>query len=85
MFIRVQIPEPLAEKVTQAAKSQGKPPEDVVLEAVAKRLGPLGRLNAALAPIREAFQKSGLAEDEAVELFEAEKHAMRRERAAAQK
>jgi hypothetical protein len=82
MSIHVEIPEPLAEKVAQAAKSQGKSPAAVVLEAVAIQLDPLGRLNAALAPIREAFKKSGLTEDEAVELFEAEKHAMRRERAA---
>ena len=85
MSIHVEIPEPLAEKVTQATKSQGKSPAAVVLEAVATQLDPLGRLNAALAPIREAFQESGLSEDEAVELFEAEKHAMRRERAASGK
>ena len=33
-----------------------------------------------MAPVREAFNASGLTEDEAVELFEAEKHAQRRER-----
>ncbi len=85
MSIHIEIPEPLAEKVTRAAKSQGKSPEDVVLAAVATQLDPLGRLNAALAPIRKAFQESGLTEDEAVEDFEREKHAMRRERAAAEK
>ncbi len=85
MSIHVEIPEPLAEKVARAAKSQGKSAETVVLEAVASQLDPLGRLNAALAPIRTAFQESGLTEDEAVELFEAEKHALRRERAAAEK
>jgi hypothetical protein len=85
MTIHVEIPEPLAEKVTRAAQSQGKSAETVVLEAVASQLDPLVRLNTALAPIRQAFQESGLTEDEAVELFEAEKHAMRRERAAAEK
>jgi hypothetical protein len=83
MTIRVEIPEPLAEKVARAAKTEGKSPEDVVLEAVAKRVDPLSRLNAALSPIRKAFEDSGLTEDEAVELFEAEKHAMRAERRAA--
>jgi hypothetical protein len=68
--------------VARVAKSQGKSPEAVVLEAVANQLDPMARLNVALAPIRKAFQESGLSEDEAVELFEAEKHAMRRERAA---
>jgi hypothetical protein len=85
MSLHLVIPDPLAAKVAQAAKLQGKSPEDIVLEAIAKRLDPLGRLNEALAPIREAFQASGLSEDEAVELFEAEKHAMRRERDAAEK
>ena len=85
MSIHIEIPEPLAEKVAQAARSQGKSPTDVVLDAVATKLDPLARLDEVLAPIREAFQASGLTEDEAVELFEAEKHAMRRERAAAGK
>lgn len=85
MSIHVEIPEPLAAKVAQAAKSQGKSPTDVVLDAVATKLDPLARLDEVLAPIREAFQASGLTEDEAVELFEAEKHAMRRERTAAGK
>jgi len=85
MSIHIEIPEPLAEKVARAAKSQGKSAETVVLEAVASQLDPLARLNAALAPIREAFLASGLTEDEAVEDFEREKHAMRRERAAVEK
>ncbi len=84
MTIHVDIPEPLAGKVAKAAQAEGKTPEDVILEAVARRVDPLTRLNTALAPIRAAFQESGLSEDEAVELFEAEKHAMRRERAAAE-
>ena len=85
MSIHVEIPEPLAEKVTRATKSQGTSPEAVVLAAVASQLDPLARLNAALAPIRKAFQESGFTEDEAVEDFEREKHALRRERAAAEK
>ncbi len=34
----------------------------------------------ALAPVRAAFESSELSEDEAVEIFEAEKHMLRRER-----
>lgn len=82
MAILVEIPEPLAERVVRAAATQGRTPEDLVLEAVAVRLDPLSRLNAALEPVRQAFQKSGLSEDEAVELFEAEKHALRKEHGA---
>ena len=57
MSIHVEIPEPLAEKVARAAKSQGKSAETVVLEAVASQLDPLGRLNAALAPIRDSVPR----------------------------
>ncbi|HEY2841790.1 MAG TPA: hypothetical protein VGJ26_21700 [Pirellulales bacterium] len=80
MSIRVVIPDPLAEMVARAAASKGKSPEAVVIEAVETQLDPFVRLNAALAPIRQAYQQSGFSEDEAVELFEAEKHAMRKER-----
>jgi len=51
--------------------------------AIRRNLLAAAKLTEALAPIREAFQKSQLSEDEAVELFEAEKHAWRREQSAA--
>jgi hypothetical protein len=79
MTIHVDIPEPLAEKIARAAKAQSKSPEAVVLESVAQQLDPLSRLNTAVAPIRQAFAESGLTEDEAVDLFEAEKHLLRAE------
>lgn len=85
MIMHIEIPDALAEKLAAAAMSQGKSPQAVVLEAITNHLDPLSRLNAALAPIREGFQQSGFSEDEAVELFEAEKHAMRRERATTEK
>ncbi len=37
-------------------------------------------LDELLRPVREAFAASGLSEDEAAELFEAEKHALRQAR-----
>ena len=85
MSIHVEIPEPLAEKVARAAKSQGKSPEDVVLEAVAKRLDPFARLDELMAPVHERMKSLGITEDEAVEDFEREKHALRKERQAAGK
>jgi hypothetical protein len=85
MSIHVEIPEPLAEKVAQAAKSQGKSPEAVVLEAVATKLDPFARLNELMAPVYERMKELGISEDEAVEDFERIKHEMRRERAAAGK
>lgn len=83
MTIHVEIPEPLAGKVAQAAKSQGKSPADVVLDAVAKRLDPFARLDESMAPVYDRMQALGVSEDEAVEDFEVEKHALRKERQAA--
>lgn len=82
MSLHVEIHDPLVKQVARAAASQGKSAEAVVLEVVASKASPLSQLQAALAPIRAAFAESGRSEDEAVELFEAEKHALRRERAA---
>lgn len=83
MTLSVTIPEELAEALIRSAQAAGKTPEEVAVSAIRRNLLATAKLNAALAPIREAFQESGLTEDEAVELFEAEKHALRRERAAA--
>lgn len=85
MTIHVEIPEPLAGKVAEAAKSQGKTPEDVVLDAIAKKLDPFARLDELMAPVYDRMQALGISEDEAVEDFEAEKHALRKERQAAGK
>ncbi len=86
MTLHVDIPEPLAGKIAKIAQAEGKTPEDLVLDAVAQRLDdPLVRLNATLAPIRAAFQESGMTEDEAVEYFEQIKHERRRERRVAGK
>ena len=83
MTLSVTIPDELAEELSRTAQAVGKTPEEVAVSAIRRNLLATAKLSETLAPIREAFQKSGLTEDEAVELFEAEKHAMRRERAAA--
>jgi hypothetical protein len=83
MALSVTIPDELADELSRTALAAGKTPEEVAVSAIRRNLLATAKLNEALAPIREAFQESGLTEDEAVELFEAEKHAMRRERAAA--
>lgn len=85
MTIHIEIPEPLAAKVAQAAKKQGKSPEDVVLDAVAKRLDPFAHLHGLMTPVYERMEQQGISEDEAVEDFEREKHALRSERQAAGK
>ena len=85
MALCVTIPDELAEELNRTAQAVGKTPEEIAVRAIRRNLLATAKLNEALAPIREAFRKSGLTEDEAVELFEAEKHAMRRELAAAKK
>lgn len=85
MTMHVEIPEPLASKVAEVAKSQGTSPEELVLEAVAKRVDPFARLHELMTPVYDRMKELGITEDEAVEDFEAEKHALRRERRAAGK
>jgi hypothetical protein len=80
MTIHVEITEPLAGRLATAAQSQGKTPEDIVLEAVAKRLDPFAEVRTLMVPVYDRMQQLGITEDEAVEDFEAEKHAMRQER-----
>jgi hypothetical protein len=85
MAMHVEIPEPLAGKVERIAKTQGKSPEDVVLDAVAQRVDAFARLSEVLAPVRQRLKELGESEDDAVEYFEQVKHQMRRERRAAGK
>ncbi len=83
MSLHIEIPDPLASKITEMAKSQGTSPEELVLEAVAKQVDPFARLHDLMAPVYDRMKELGITEDEAVLDFEAEKHAMRQERRAA--
>jgi hypothetical protein len=83
MTLNLDIPDELAEELARNAQAAGKTPEEVAVIAIRRNLLAAAKLKQALAPVREAFKNSGLAEDEAVDMFEAEKHAMRHERAAA--
>lgn len=85
MSLHLTIPDPLAAKVAAAAAAQGKRPEELVLEAIENKLNPLARLDELMAPVRERMKELGITEDEAVEDFEREKHAMRAEQQAAAK
>ncbi len=74
----LEIPDDLAQKLAERGAQWGNSPEQVALGYIRRTLRSDEVLDEALAPIREAFRASGMTEDEAVELFEAEKHAMRR-------
>jgi predicted transcriptional regulator len=82
MSLVIEIPDELAKQLVQRAAEIGTAPEKVAINAIERQIRAEESLKQALEPIRQAFRESGLTEDEAVELFEAEKHAMRRERRA---
>ncbi len=79
----VHIPDDLAAELLERAKAIGDDPEQVAIRAIQKSLTAEQSLAELLAPVRKAFQDSGMTEDEAVELFETEKHAIRKQRRAA--
>jgi hypothetical protein len=85
MTIHVEIPDPLAGKIERVALLQGKSPEEIVLNAVAKQVDPFARLGELMAPVSERLKELGESEDEAVEYFEQVKHQQRSERRAAGK
>jgi hypothetical protein len=81
--MRVEIPDELAKELCETAEALGAEPDKVALAAIRRGLEARAKLEEMLISVREAFQASGLSEDEAVELFEAEKHALRHDRGGA--
>lgn len=84
MSIHLIIPDPLAKGLEERAAVAGVTAEAVALAAIQRELAS-SSLEELLAPVRKAYEESGMSEDESFELLEAEKHAMRRERRAPQK
>jgi hypothetical protein len=80
MVMQVDVPSELAKEIQKTALAAGVEPERVAVAAMRRGLEARETLEAMLRPVREAFENSGLSEDEAVELFELEKHALRRAR-----
>ncbi len=80
MSLMIEVPDDLAAQLQERAAAIGSIPEKVAIIAIEQQLRANDLLEKSLAPVRQAFRESGMTEDEAVELFEAEKHAMRRER-----
>jgi hypothetical protein len=72
----IKLEDGVAEAVRRRAAERGTAAEDVVAQTVSERF----HLDEVLRPVREAFEASGMTEDEAAELFEAEREAMHRER-----
>jgi predicted transcriptional regulator len=80
MSLNLIIPDELASDLERTARAAGKTPEEIAISAIRRNLMAMAKLNDALSPVREAFVQSGLTEDEAIEVFEREKHDLRRER-----
>lgn len=78
----IHLPDELATELKKRAKTSGTGAEEFAIEAIRRTLENEQRLEELLTPTREAFSSSGMTEDEAVELFEAEKHKLRDERLA---
>ncbi len=76
----LHIPDDLAAELHKKAAASGSDPAELAVLAIRRTISSDRRLEDLLQPTREAFRSSGMTEDQAVDLFEAEKHAMRQER-----
>lgn len=74
----LHIPDDLARVLADRASAAGQDMEAFAVSQLRASLSKQQSLEETLRPTREAFEQSGMTEDEAVELFEEEKHAMRR-------
>lgn len=81
MTIQLQIPDDVAEGLTRLAKDSGQSLEQIAITAIRRRVSPFAELDKLMAPTYAAMQAEGINEEKAVEIFEAEKHALREERA----
>ncbi len=85
MSLHLVIPDPLAKGLEARAAASGVTVEEVAIAAIERELSSQSSLDDLLSPVRKAFEESGMSEDESFDFLEAEKHAMRTERRAAQK
>ena len=83
MTIHLQLSDELAEGLARLAENSGQSPEQVALSAIRNRVASFAEIDRLMVPTYVAMKSAGIDEDNAVEMFEAEKHALRRERQAA--
>jgi hypothetical protein len=82
MSLQLTIPDPLAEELEARAAAIGTSASQIALAAIQRELAAGPTLEELLAPVRKAYEDSGMSEDESFDFLEAEKHAMRAERRA---
>lgn len=80
MSIHVEIPDRIAPGLEEKFTAFRSMPEVVAVETLRQQVEADAAYGQLMTPIHEAFESSGLTEDEAFELFESEKHALRRKR-----
>lgn len=80
MCLLISLSEKVEAALRQQARHAGVPTEDLASRMLGGMIQQVQDLRAITAPVHEAFKASGMTEDEAVEVFENEKHAMRAER-----
>jgi predicted transcriptional regulator len=86
MTLHVTLSDDMAERLAAVAKATSGTPEQFAAAAIERNVSAWEaweRAEKSLAPVLAAFEASGMTEDEANELFEAEKQAWRAERRAA--
>jgi predicted transcriptional regulator len=84
MTLTLQIPDDLAQQLQKQAESLGSAPELLAVAAIRRQMQAEEQLDRVLTPVREAFEASGMTEDELSDLLEQAKHEMRAERRARQ-
>ncbi|MEX2169575.1 MAG: hypothetical protein WD851_09705 [Pirellulales bacterium] len=84
MSLHLIIPDPLAKGLEARAEAEGSTAEQVALSVIERELKSSSYLGDFLAPVRKAYEETGMTEDESFDFLEAEKHALRRECRAAQ-
>ena len=79
MTLQITLSEPVEAKLRERAAASG---QDIAAYAACVLDQALGKpsLEEKLAPVRQAFEQSGMTEDQLSELLEGEKHAMRAEK-----
>ena len=84
MSLHLIIPDPLAKSLEVRAAAEGVSAEKVALTAIERELTSSSLLEKLLVPVHKAYEETGMTEDESFDFLEAEKHALRTERRAAQ-
>ena len=80
MAMHVLIPDELVAHLEKQAEAVGSVPEQIAVAAIRRQIQADEQLDQVLAPVREAYEASGMTEEELSDVLEKAKHDMRAER-----